>query len=66
MLLYTHILVAWVNYGAYGNYGHNAIMAIFRDMAIVAIDAIVDLGHRYGCLRKRLDIRIVASEADFV
>ena len=35
-------------------------------MAIVAIDAIVDLGHRYGCLKKRLDIRIVASEADFV
>ena len=27
-------------------------------MAIVAIDAIVDLGHRYWCLKKRLDIRI--------
>ena len=31
-----------MNYGAYGNYGHNAIMFIFWDMAIVAIDAIVD------------------------
>ena len=27
-LLWTPIMVAWVNYGAYGNYGHNAIMAI--------------------------------------
>ena len=41
MLLYTPILMAWVNYGVYvyGNYGHIAIMAIshISDMAIVAI-----------------------------
>ena len=35
-------------------------------MTIVAIEAIVDLGYRYGCLKKRVDIRIAASEADFV
>ena len=35
-------------------------------MAIVAIDAIVDLGYCYGCLKKLLDHRIAASEADFV
>ena len=27
-LLLTPILVAWMNYGLYGNYDHNAIMAI--------------------------------------
>ena len=40
------MLVAWANYGAYGNYGYNAIMAIFWDMAIVAIDTIVDKAHQ--------------------
>ena len=35
-------------------------------MAIVAIDAIVDPDYRYGCLKKRLDLRIAASETDFV
>ena len=34
-------------------------------MAIAAIDAIVDQGHQYRCLMKRLDLRIAASEADF-
>ena len=33
--------------------------------AIVAIDAIVDPDYRYGCLMKRLDIRIAAFEANF-
>ena len=40
-------------------------MALFRDMAIVAIDAIVDQGNQYGCLKKRLDLMIPASKADF-
>ena len=31
-------------------------------MAIVAIDAIVEADHRYRCLKKRLDLRIAASE----
>ena len=31
-------------------------------MAIVAIDTIVDPGCRYGCLKKRLDLRISASD----
>ena len=48
----------WINNGIYGSH--------YSAMAIVAIDAIVDLGYRYGCLKKRLDIRIAASEADFV
>ena len=48
--------MASVNYGVYGDYGHNAIMAI---------DAIVDSDQWCGCLMKRLDLRIVASEADF-
>ena len=43
----------------YGHNGHNS------HMAIVAIDAIVDSDHRYGCLMKRLDLRIAASEAVF-
>ena len=34
-------------------------------MAIVAIDAIVDPDHRYGCLMNRLDLRNAAAEADF-
>ena len=34
-------------------------------MAIVAIDAIVDPDFRYGCLMKRLDIRIEAFEENF-
>ena len=34
-------------------------------MSTVAIDVIVDQGHQYGCLMKRLDLRIVASEANF-
>ena len=42
----------------YGIYGH------IRDMAIVAIDAIVDQGHLHGFLES-LDLRIAASEADF-
>ena len=37
----------------------------YGDMAIVAIDAIVDPDYRYGCLMKRLDIRIAAFEANF-
>ena len=43
-------------------YCHNGHI---RDMAIVAIDAIVDPGHRYGCLEKRQDLLIGAPEADF-
>ena len=43
-----------------GPYRHNG------HMAIVAIDAIVDPDHRYGCLMKRLDLRNAADEADFV
>ena len=35
-------------------------------MAIVAIGAIVDPDYRYGCLKKCLDLRIAASETDFV
>ena len=34
-------------------------------MTIVARDAIVDPDYQYGCLMKRLDLRIAASEADF-
>ena len=34
-------------------------------MAIVAIDAIVDPDYQYGCLKKRQDLRISASEAIF-
>ena len=30
-------------------------------MAIAAIDAIVEPGHRYGCLKKRLDLRNATS-----
>ena len=41
-------------------YRHNGRI---KDIAIVAIDAIVDPGRRYGCLKKRLDLRISASEA---
>ena len=46
----------WPNpqYGHYGN------------LAIVAIDTIVEAGNRYRCLKKHLDLRIAASEADFV
>ena len=44
----------------YRHIGHNG------HMAIVAIDAIGDPGHRYGCLMKHLDLRIAASEDDFV
>ena len=40
----------------YGHYG---------GMAIVAIEAIVHPGHQYGCQKKRLDLRIGASEANF-
>ena len=43
----------------YPQFGHYGIMAI------TAIDAIVDRHHRYGCLMKRLDLRIATSEADF-
>ena len=32
-------------------------------MAIAAIDAIVDQGHRYGCQMKHLDLGIADSEA---
>ena len=42
-------------------YSHNGHI---RDMAIVTIDAIVDPCYRYRCLKKRLDLRIGASEAD--
>ena len=34
-------------------------------MAIAAIDAIDHPGQQYGCLKKRLDLRIAASEVDF-
>ena len=34
-------------------------------MAIVAIGAIVEPFRWYGCLKKRLDIRNAAPEADF-
>ena len=44
----------------YRHIGHNG------HMAIVAIDAIADPDYRYGCLMKRLDIRIEAFEANFV
>ena len=37
-----------------------------KDKAIVAKDAIVDPDYRYGCLMKRLDLRIAAAESDFV
>ena len=37
-----------------------------RYYPIVAIDAIVDQGNQYGCLKMRLDLRIATSEADFV
>ena len=39
--------------GVYGNYGH------------IAIDTIVDPDYQYGCLKKRLDLRIEASEAKY-
>ena len=48
------------HYGHILKYGHYGIMAI------VDIGAIVHPGHQYGCLKKRLDLRIAASEADFV
>ena len=35
-------------------------------MVVVAIDAIVNLGLQHRCPKKRLDLRIAASEADFV
>ena len=35
-------------------------------MAIVAIDAIVEPDYQYGCLKKRLDLKIAAFEADYV
>ena len=34
-------------------------------MAIVAIDAIVDSRYHYRCLKKRLDLKIGASEGNF-
>ena len=37
--------------------------AHIRDIA--AIEAIVDSDHWYGCLKKHLDLRIGASEADY-
>ena len=37
-----------------------------RDMAIVAINAIVEPGHWNEYLKKRLDLTIATSEADFV
>ena len=40
-------------------------MATMAIMAIVAIDDIVDADYRYGCLKKSLDLRIAALEADF-
>ena len=43
----------------YRHNGHNG------DMDIVAIDAIVDADYQYGCLKKRLDLRIAASEAKY-
>ena len=43
-------------------YRHNGHIG---HIAIVAIDAIVDPDYQYGCLMKRLDLRIAASEADF-
>ena len=39
-------------------YGHYGIMAI------VAIGAIVHPGHQYGCQKKRMELRIAASEAN--
>ena len=35
-----------------------------RDIAINVMDAIVDPGHYYGCLMKRLGLRIGAFESD--
>ena len=46
--------MASVDFGVYGNYGH------------MAIGAIVEPDPWYGCLMKRLDLRIAATEADFV
>ena len=60
--------MALVNYGVYENFGHIpnvAIMWIVTIDAIVTIDSIVDPGHRYMCLKKRLDLRIVSSQANF-
>ena len=36
-----------------------------RDIAIAAIDAIVNQSHLYRCLMNRLDLRIAPSEANF-
>ena len=49
--------MASMNYGVYGSYGHNAIMAI-GDMALASIDAIIDQGQGYRFLMKRLDLKI--------
>ena len=54
-LVDTHI-DGLVQYGHYGHYG---------DMAIGTIDAIVDRGLPYRCLKTRLNLRIAASEANF-
>ena len=43
----------------YCHNGHNG------HMTIVAIDAIVDRGYPYWCLKKRLDLRIAASKVDY-
>ena len=45
---------------------HLVFLEHIWEMAIVAIGVIVDQCHSYECLQKRLDLRISASEADFV
>ena len=45
-LLLTPILIAWSNYGVYGNYGHKSPLWPYKGFGhIVAIDDIVDPGY---------------------